>query len=252
MDIIDYINKVKKVKVDLENSQNLWVISDNRPQIEKDLTDLQRKYFKEKDPNKKHILWQNMFELVQKYGRSFVLKRVLGSGRYMSPEDVAGNATQIALNFMSQYLYRQDFYVGVSFAGMMNGKVMEALYKQLPEDKVLSINENIGDSENEFEDIQKTEEMTSLFREIPLPEEQFFRVSITKVLYNLLKEFDSQVKDEQIRFKLRCYILILLKKPRNKHIFPTFFKYQCNKKELDLIQLFELELFQRLKSEIEY
>jgi hypothetical protein len=87
---------------------------------------------------------------------------------------------------------------------------------------------------------------------MPLPEDQLTSISITKVVNELFGEFDSQIKDEKIKLKLRFYIFILLKRPRNKHIFPTFFKYQCNKKELDLIQLFELELFTRLKDDIKY
>lgn len=245
MDKVDYSNKIKKVKVDLDNSQNIWEISDKRPQIEKDLTALQRKYFEEKNAAKKHKYWQDMFLLVQKYGRSLILKKNKG-GRYVQPDQVEDQSIQVALAFMSQYLYRPDFHVAVSFAGMMNGKVMESLFKQLPDDQNWSLNETIGDTENEFEDITKTNEMTSIFREMPLPDEVLFHVSISEELNKLFREFDSLVKSELIRLKLRFYIHIFLRKPKNKHIFPTFFKYQCNKQELDLIQLFELELFKRI------
>jgi hypothetical protein len=246
LDRIDYTNKVKKVKIDLNNSQNLWEISNKRPQIEIDLTELQKKYFESKTASDKHKYWQEMFLLVQRYGKSLILKRKKG-GKYVDPEEIEDSAIQVAVAFMSQYLYRPDFYVGVSFAGMMTGKVMEALYKQLPDDKNWSLNETIGDSENEFSEIQKGDpEMQSIFREIPTPEEEMFRVSITKELLGLFEEFDSLVKNEIIRLKLRFYIFLFLKRPRNKHVFPTFFKYQCNKQELDLIQLFELELYKRL------
>jgi hypothetical protein len=248
VDLIDYKTKTKKVKVDLTNSQNMWTITDKKPQIEKDLTEVQRKYFKEKDPAKKHILWQEMFSLVQKYGRSLILKKKKG-GRFVDPETIEDQSIQVALAFMSQYIYRPDFHVEVSFAGMMNGKVLETLYKQLPDDDNESINETMGDSTNEFEDIQDTA-MESVFREMPLPEDALNRVSITKIMYDLFEEFDEQVTDLKIKLKLRFYIFILLRKPRNKHIFPTFLKYQCNKQELDLIQLFELTLYERLKDGI--
>jgi hypothetical protein len=249
MDLIDYRNKVKKVKIDLNNTQNIWTISDKRPQIEKDLTIIQKKYFKEKDPDKKHILWQEMFVLIQKYAKSLVLKKKKG-GKYVDPEIIEDQSIQVALAFMSQYLYRPDFFVGVSFAGMMNGKVLETLYKQLPDDDNFSINETIEDSDHEFEDIQDTT-MVSVFREMPLPEDTLNKISITDIIYDLFNEFDQQVKDEKIKLKLRFYIFILLRKPRNKHIFPTFLKYQCNKQELDLIQLFELELYDRIKGKID-
>jgi len=246
MDKIDYTNTVKKIKIDLDNSANLWTISDNRPQIEKDLTILQRKYFESKNPVKKHRYWQDMFLLVQKYGKSLILKKNKG-GKYVQPDQVEDQSIQVALAFMSQYLYRPEFHVGVSFAGMMDGKIKEALFKQLPDDQNWSLNETIGNSENEFEDIQKVENMISIFREMPTPEQELFNVSITKEIYKLFREFDAEVKDELIKLKLRFYIFIFLRKPRNKHIFPTFFKYQCNKQELDLIQWFELELYKRLK-----
>jgi hypothetical protein len=250
MDRIDYRNKQKKIKIDLDNTQNLWTISDKRPQIEKDLTIIQKKYFKENNPTKKHNLWQQMFLLVQRYGKSLILKKKKG-GRYVDPEIIEDQSIQVALAFMSQYLYRPDFHVGVSFAGMMNGKVLETLYKQLPDDDNFSLNETLGDSDHEFEDIQETT-MVSLFREIALPDEFVNSITLTEIINNLLKEFDKEVKSEKIKLKLRFYIFILLRKPRNKHIFPTFLKYQCNKQELDLIQLFELELYGRLKAESNY
>jgi hypothetical protein len=248
MEVIDYTHKVKKVKVDLDNSDDIWIISDKRPQIEKDLTSVQRKYFKEKNPDKKHALWQDMFIMVKKYGRSLILKKKKG-GKYTDPDTIEDQAIQVALSFMSQYLYRPNFYVGVSFAGMMNGKVMEALYKQLPDDDNYSLNETMNDSDHEFEDIQGSETITSIFKEMPLPEEVLERISITTVLYDLFSEFDELVKDEKIRLKLRFYIFILLRRPRNKHIFPTFLKYQCNKQELDLIQWFELNFYQRMTNQ---
>jgi hypothetical protein len=247
MDIIDYRNRTRRVEVDLDNTQNLWTISDKRPQIEKDLTALQRKYYKTRDKKIKHKIWQEMFILVQKYGRSLILKKKQGGGKYIDPDIIEDQSIQVAITFMSQYINKPGFFVGVSFAGMMNGKVLEALYKQLPDDDNYSLNETMGDSDHEFEDIQGTETIQSIFNEMPLPEDTLNNVNLTDVLNDLFEEFDSQVDDEKIKLKLRFYIFILLRRPRNKHIFPTFFKYQCNKTELDLIQLFELELFNRLK-----
>jgi hypothetical protein len=245
MDKIDYKQKKKKVEVDLDNSQNFWTITDNKPQIEKDLTLLQRQFFKEKNPEKKQVIWQEMFSQVKHYGRSLILKKKKG-GNYMKPDDVEDSAIQVALTFMSQYIYRPNFFVAASFAGMMNGKVLEALYKQIPDDDNYSLNETVGDSDHEFEDMQDTA-MESVFREMPIPEDFLSRVSITEIVYDLLKEFDKEVKDEKIKIKLRFYLFLLLRKPRNKHIFPTFLKYQCNKTELDLIQWTELNLYQRIK-----
>ena len=145
---------------------------------------------------------------------------------------------------MSQYLYRPDFFVGVSFAGMMNGKVLETLYKQLPDDDNFSLNETVGDTDHEFNDMQEVT-MVSLFKEIPLPEDCLNKVSITKILHELLEEFDSQVKNERIKLKLRFYLFILLRKPRNKHIFPTFCtsKNICCHKSCFLSGFFSLKYF---------
>lgn len=247
MDIINYEENVSDIKIDLDNTDNKWLIVDNRLQIERDLTQLQRDWFEERNFNKKHKIWNEMFLHVQKYAKSLILKRIKG-GKFVDPDIIEDQSNQVALTFMSQYLYRPEFYVGVSFAGMMSGKILEALYKHLQDDDVYSLNETLGDSEHEFEDIQGMGNMEALFGEIPTPEEVFERTELKEVLNTLLKEFDALIEEESIRFKLRCYLLILLRKPRNKHILPIFFRLRCNKKEMDLLQLFELELFERLRN----
>jgi len=222
----------------------------DRPEIEQDLQLYQSKFYNENNPVKKQKIWSEMFSLIQKYSKSLILKKRKGK-KYVDPDEIDDQATQTALAFMSQYIYRPGFRCGASFAGMINPKILETLFKHSQEDQNYSLNSIIGDSNNEFQEMQSRLEFKALYNnDIGIPEDDFFnKVDLKEIIENLLKEFDSLVPNEIIKFKLRVYLLLLLRKPKNKHIVPVFLKYICNKKELDLLQLFELELFKVLKNE---
>jgi hypothetical protein len=186
-----------------------------------------------------------MFVLVQKYSRSLILKKNKGK-KYIEPDEIDDQATQTALAFMSQYIYRPGFHCGASFAGMINPKVLETLYKYNREDHNMSLSAVLGDSNLELEDMQ-AKAFTAIYdNEISTPGSFLDHTNIKEVIDELFKETDHEVKSELQRFKIRAYLQILLRKPKNKHSRPTFLRYMCNKTELDLVNLFELELYQRL------
>jgi hypothetical protein len=186
-----------------------------------------------------------MFTLVQRYSRSLILKKNKGK-KYIEPDEVDDQATQTALAFMSQYIYRPGFHCGASFAGMINPKVLETLYKYNREDHNKSLSEVIGDNNLELEDYQ-AKAFTALYEnDLNSPGSFIDKTNIKEIIDGLFKEADGLIKSEEQRFKIRAYLQILLRKPKNKHSRPTFLRYVCNKTELDLVNLFELELYNRL------
>ena len=224
----------------------------DRPDVEQQLQKLQADFYDETNAVKKQAIWSEMFSLVQRYSKSLILKKRKGK-KYVDPDEIDDQATQTALAFMSQYIYRPGFHCGASFAGMINPKILETLFKHSLEDQNLSLNSLIGDSNSEFQEMQDRVGFEPLYNNnLGQPEDDFFgKVKLKNIIDNLLKEFDSLVDDEIIKFKLRSYLLLLIRRPKNKHIKPTFLKYLCSKKELDLLQLFELELFKVLQGENE-
>jgi len=183
---------------------------------------------------------------ISKYSRSLILKKNKGQP-YKDPSDVDDDANQTALSFMSQYIYRPGFHCGASFAGMINPKVLETLYKHSNDDRTYSLNNELHDSNLELEDMQKSMNFQSIFNSnYDEPGDFINRTSLKEIITSIIKEFNEVVPDEKLRFKLLSYIQLLLRKPKNKHILPMFLKYiALDKKEYDLMQLFQLELHNR-------
>lgn len=217
---------------------------EDKPQIEQSLQTLQKEYYSTKDVKEKQKIWSEMFGLTQAYAKSLIMKRMKGV-RYEDPDEIDNKANQTALSFMSQYCYRKGFKCGASFAGMISPKILETLYHYSKEDQNMSLNQTIGTTNKEIADAQEFFGFKPLFKQ----EESLDSIvaeNLIEIFEQLLKEFDKEVESECRRFKLRAYLEILLRKPRNKHSKLLFLKNFCDKKDLDLIRLFELELYNRL------
>ena len=245
MQPICYEDEVEEKIVFTDDGVEWYGNLEDKPQIEQNLQALQKEYYSTNDYKEKQKIWSEMFVLTQVYAKSLIMKRMKGI-RYESPEDIDDKANQTALSFMSQYCYRKGFKCGASFAGMISPKILESLYGYSKEDQNISLNKTIGSSNKELADAQE------FFGFRPLYEQRdgiddVLSVSLKEIFDQLLLEFDKEVEEESRRFKLRAYLEILLRKPRNKHSKLLFLKNFCDKKDLDLIRLFELELYNRLQ-----
>lgn len=244
---IQYENKNKQ-KIIFSDAGSEWEgeLSD-KPEIEQQLFYKQAEYYKAKTLEHKQQVWSDMFILVQRYSKSLVLKKNTGK-KYKEPEQVEDEATQTALSFMSQYVYRPGYHVGASFAGMINPKVLETLFKKNKDDQAASLNSSFRDSNLELEDMQETAGFEELYdTKYDQPGSFIDDISLNDTLTLIIKEFNAEVKDEATRLKVLFYLYILLRKPKNKHILPMFLKYITpDKVEYDLVQLFQLELRNRL------
>jgi hypothetical protein len=247
MDIINY-EETEYAPIRFSDEGAVWYGDINdRPEIEQQLQELQANFYKTTDKVKKQNIWSEMFVLVQKYSKSLILKKIKGK-KYVEPGEVDDQATQTALAFMSQYIYRPGFHCGASFAGMINPKVLETLYKYNIEDHNFSLNSILGDTNLELEDMQEHANFQALYdNSIGIPGEFLGHTNLKELLHNLFEEADHEITSELQKFMIRAYVQILLRKSRNKHSLPVFRKH-CDKKTLDLINLFELELYNRLKN----
>jgi len=244
-------NDTKKMPIIFSDEGSEWQGDlASKPEMEQQLFIKQEQYYKEKNANKKQKIWSDMFVLVQKYSKSLILKKNKGR-KYRDPGDVDDDATQTALAFMSQYIYRPGYHVGASFAGMLNPKVLETLYKHSKEDSNYSLNSLVGDTNLELEDMQHRIGFEAIYKnDLGVPGDFIDNVDLKKVLNKVIREFNVEVKDETTQLKLMFYVYLMLRRSKNKHVKPMFMRHIApNKKEYDLINLFELEFKDRILAE---
>lgn len=191
---------------------------ESKPETEQQLLLLQDKYLRTRDPK----LWEEMYNLCQKYMRSLLLKQ-LKNGKFMDPEEVEDRTTQATLSFMSQYKRRPDFEVGASFAGMMRFKVLEVLGKK-PQDYQVSLNFNVNEEGTELVDILDSSKLKGGVNwQDYSPEKKFTGISIKETISNVLSEFDEAIEyDPKLEVLARLYLTLYLRKPRSRHAKRVF------------------------------
>jgi hypothetical protein len=248
LDIIDYEEGLSDGKVEfLDKDLSFYGELENRPIIEQELFSWQNKFYEATNKADKSKAWASMLDLCQRYSRSLVLKKVKG-GDYVDPDIITDRATYAALAFMSQYLTRPGYHIGASFAGILQFKVKEALYRDTREDKHVSLNSILSvDGATELEELQEKVKFETLFGTYEDADSIVNNVSLKSVLNSLLREFDESVGgDVKNRILLRCWLTILLKKPKNKHAKKCFLSNWCDYKSKKLIDYATLELRRRL------
>lgn len=246
MDIIDYEFDDRPEVEDATEVE--WEGSlEDKPEIEQTLYKLQASWYNEKDDKKKVEIWTKMFALVQTYARSMVLQK-LKNKKFLSPDIIDDYTSDASLRFMSQYLYRRNFKCGTSFGKMINYKVLEAVYGEKEEDQVLSLVFDSDSSELDLLSIQEKAEIKPILSNYEDSFENMFKQTFYEVVEDVLHEMDEELHSDIIKMKCRFYINLLFKRPKNRHIKSQFIKLCCtNKKEIDMVNLIELELFDRLK-----
>lgn len=246
MDIVDYDDDERPKLPDIENDVFYGNVED-KPPMEQHLFKCQDDFYKAQTDEERLKVWKDMFSSVQIYARSMVLQKMKNK-TFLPPEEIDGKATTAAINFMSQYFNRLNFHVGASFGSMINFKVLEAVYGLEKEDQVASI--NLTEDEKSFDILAMSKKANVTFMWLPNiddVEEQTF--SLEDLLYDFLDEIDEVVDDDLMKLKYRMYFLIVLKKPKNYHVKDTFIKMNCtSKKEVDLLNLVELNLHKRFSS----
>lgn len=215
----------------------------DKPQTEQELFRLQNKYRATRDPK----VWSEMFELCYVYMRSLVLKRCIGKC-YLSPEEVSSKTATATLSFMSQYLKNPSFEVGASFAGMMQWKIVEALYGQ-EDDKCWSLNNPINKEGDELMEVINEDNL--IFKNEKHPDEFVDRIDTKQIVDEVLEEADKEIDyDPRLSMLMRVYVLLYFRKPRSRHAKKFFIsKLTKDYKEADFLERVILEVYNRIKEE---
>jgi len=253
MDLIDYDYDDRPEVEDATEIE--WYGSlEDKPPIEQTLYKLQEQWYEEKDDKEKVKIWTEMFKNVQIYARSMVLQK-LKNKKFLSPDVVDDYTSDASLRFMSQYLYRRNFKCGTSFGKMINYKVLEAVYGEKEEEQTYSLylDSNSDDTEFDLLSISQKADIKPLFSSEVDELEKLFENTYDDVIDGILEEAFAEIDSDIIKMKIMFYLNLLLKKPKNRHIKSQFIKMCCtSKKEIDVINLFELELANRLRNPIVY
>jgi hypothetical protein len=248
MDVIDYDYDDRPQVEDATLMEWEGELKD-KPEIEQRLYKLQADWYSSTDDAVRQAAWIEMFNSVQLYARSMVLQKMKNK-KFLSPDIIDDYATESALRFMSQYLYRRNFKCGTSFGKMINYKVLEAVYGNKEDDKTVSLNQETDDSSDL--DLLSMSEKIGISQFMSKSEEDpsmmATKASFEDLVDEVFRELDLEIDDDLIRLKSRMFMNLVFKKPKNRHVKSQFIKNCCfSKKEIDVINLLELEVKTRLK-----
>lgn len=245
-DITHYV-KPEKI-VPYEDKDDSWKEQfygdfESKPETEQQLLILQDNYLRTRDSE----VWNEMYEICQKYMRSLLLKQ-LKNGKFMDPEEVEDKTTQATLSFMSQYKRRPDFEVGASFAGMMRFKVLEVLGKK-PQDYSVSLNFNVNEEGTELVEILDSDKIKSTSNFDTRPDKFLDTVSINDIITDVLSQFDEAINyDPSLEVLARLYLTLYLRKPRSRHAKRVFLdRWAPDFRTEQVLERVVLEVYKSLK-----
>lgn len=251
MDQIDYTIDDRPVVEDATLIEWEGELKD-KPEIEQKLYHLQEAWYnKDSTDEQKRAIWMEMFGHVQLYARSMVLQKMKNK-KFLSPDIIDDYASESSLRFMSQYLYRRNFKCGTSFGKMINYKVLEAVYGNKEDDKTVSLSQESDDTEIDLLNLSQKVGMSQfLTQEAEDPSDMLMKETFEDLVDEVFRELDSEIDDSIIKLKCRMFINLVFKKPKNRHVKAQFIKKCCHtKKEIDVINLLELEFKERLKKKL--
>lgn len=214
-----------------------------KPETEQCLFSLQEQYLKTRD----HRIWIKMFEVAFPYIKSLILKKKKEEERakWEESDEITSKASTATFLFLSQYLKKPQFEVGASFAGMINGKILEVLYGGT-HDFDVSLNSKINDDGDEILDIFQIEGTDDEYYN---PLSQFEKTSVEEIIDAVFNEMDEVVDyDLRLEALARLYVLLYFRKPKSRHAKKVFLLKNCkNQKEEDFLERVILEIHNRLK-----
>lgn len=219
---------------------------ESKPVSEQKAFAYQTKWLQTKDPK----VWEEWTALMFSYTRSLVLKK-LTRKKYLEPDEIDDITADAVFNFMAQYLKPTktggQFEVGASFAGMVNFKILEALYRGKDDSHILSLDAAITDENKTLADFAKPLQVES-------NNESFLDYDLTDIVEDLLDEIDEKYSnDVYFASVLKLYVNLILKCPKQaatKNKFTSMF--QISDKHIEFIYSFFRENAYRLKHSERY
>lgn len=217
-----------------------------RPKKPKPETEVKLELLQEEYMTNPEVVLNEYFLLLKSYARSICLKEIKGK-IYLDPDRVEEVAVEATLKLLAQYK-KADWKVWGSFFGAIRWKVVEALYEDAEEESNISMNLYVGDSTRELGDIlDKIGAQTLWKRDSEDPQDSFFRfadVSISEIKKVIAEA--AEVLDARQQILFSAYLLLKLRRPKARLVFPAFSEYFLTTKEEEAFELLLLEIRNRV------
>ena len=156
MDIINYFESPKPDLKGLAKrvyTKALWADIKTKPETEQECFKYQYDYFTADTAEERGKAWTALFQVLLSYSKSLILQK-LKRKTFLEPEEVYEKSLQATTAFLSCYIINYEFFVGASFAGYLNYKIIEVLYKPKDEDRTLSLDFSFKGSDTEYSFIE--------------------------------------------------------------------------------------------------
>ena len=213
---------------------------ESKPISEQKAFAYQTKWLQTKDPK----VWEEWTALMFSYTRSLVLKK-LTRKKYLEPDEIDDITADAVFNFMAQYLKPTktggQFEVGASFAGMVNFKILEALYRGKDDSHILSLDATVTDEDKTLADFAKPLQVEST-------NENFLDYDLTDIIKDLITEIDEKYgSDAYLASVLKLYVNLIIKCPKQAATKNKFIAmFQISDEQIEFIYNFFKENAYRL------
>ena len=213
---------------------------ESKPISEQKAFAYQTKWLQTKDPK----VWEEWTALMFSYTRSLVLKK-LTRKKYLEPDEIDDITADAVFNFMAQYLKPTktggQFEVGASFAGMVNFKILEALYRGKDDSHVLSLDATVTDEDKTLADFAKPLQVEST-------NENFLDYDLIDIIKDLIAEIDEKYgSDAYLASVLKLYVNLIIKCPKQAATKNKFIAmFQISDEQIEFIYNFFKENAYRL------
>ena len=117
------------------------------PETERNLRTLQASFLADRDNQQ---VFNDFFLLLRKYARSLTLKKIKRKNLFLPPERVDEICTDATLALIEQYK-KPGWSVSASFAGVLQFKIIEAMWKSANDDMNSSLNLTFSDDKDSKE-----------------------------------------------------------------------------------------------------
>lgn len=227
------------------------------PETEQRLRQLQDRYTAE-DCTKQER--DEFFILLRNYARSIALKNIKSKNVYLSPERVDEICTDSTLALLKQYS-KPGWRVEASFAGALQWKVREALYKPAKEEQAsrISLNRPFSEDSNSRElldQISSTRNPTSGnafdVEESDNPIDSLMN-SVNTAMGEITEVIDEAYDILPYRLYIRFlpWLLLKIRRPHTRNSAKTFASYFLESRDEDAFEILLLEIRNRIKESVE-
>jgi hypothetical protein len=204
------------------------------------------------DPERK--IPEDFFLLLKAYARSITLRKMKNKQIFLPPERIDEIATEATILMLNQYK-KPGWKVSASFHGVLQWKVVEALYGDASEDITTSLNLVIGDNANQ--------EVADIFKKLGAvppwldenPESDpanllMKTIDISMDEVSTVLQEAEEVLPYHTMLLFYVYLLLRLRRPKTRLTFPSFKKYFLDSKTEDVFDLLMLEIRNRISAHV--